>query len=89
MNYEAIIHAFVDDLVAEKERILIRTIDDENGKDKTILVITSSEDISRLIGKKGSIASALREIFSIAGKIENKHLHIKFESFDEGNQKGE
>lgn len=89
MNYEALIHAFVDDLVIEKDRLLIREIDDEENNSKTILVISSNEDISRLIGKKGSVASALREVFSIAGKLDGKHLHIKFESFEGEGNKGE
>lgn len=83
MNYEAIIHALIDSIVEDPASVLIRTTESENGKDVLILIAAEKEDTARLIGRKGTIANSLREIISIAGKSENKHIHIKFESFDE------
>ena len=83
MNYEAIIHSLIDDLVADKNTILIRELPNESDRDITLLIISTNEDIARLIGKKGSIASALREVVSIAGKLDNKRVHLKFESYNE------
>ena len=59
------------------------TVPSDNEKDVRLLICTESEDTARLIGKKGMVASALREIISVAGKNENKHIHLSFESFDE------
>ncbi|MCK7473060.1 MAG: hypothetical protein MZV49_05295 [Rhodopseudomonas palustris] len=39
--------------------------------------MAESEDTSRLIGRKGIIADALREVLSVAGKSENRRIHLK------------
>lgn len=82
MNYEAIIHAFVDDLVNDKSHLMIKTLPGENENEITYMVMTTNDDIARLIGKKGSVATALREAISIASKLEGKRVHIKFDSFE-------
>jgi len=83
MDFEKIIHALIDDIVDEPESVFIRSIESENGKDLTILIAAEKDDIARLIGRHGTIANSLREVISIAGKSENKHIHVKFESFGE------
>ncbi|MFZ9139228.1 MAG: KH domain-containing protein [Bacilli bacterium] len=82
MDYAAIIHAFVDDFVENKDAILIRELKNDNPYDLTLLVVAEGEDTSRLIGRKGIIANALREVLSIAGKIDNRRVHLKFETFE-------
>ena len=82
MDYEKIIHALIDEIVEEPESVLIRVID-ESEKDVTILIATEKNDTARLIGKHGIIANSLREMISVAGKSENKHIHLKFEAFGE------
>lgn len=81
MNYEAIIHAVVDAIIEHPDSILIRTLN-ENEKELTILIAAEKEDTARLIGRKGSVANAIREIMSVAGKSEGRRIHLKFESFD-------
>ncbi len=83
MDYEKIIHALIDPIVSEPESVLIRISESESGKDINILIASEKEDTARLIGHHGTIANSLREVVSIAGKNENKHVHLKFESFDE------
>ncbi|MCR5185311.1 MAG: KH domain-containing protein [Bacilli bacterium] len=83
MNYEKIIHALIDEIVEEPESVLIRVTESDNGKDVVIIIASEKEDTARLIGRHGTIANALREVISIAGKNENKHIHLKFESFGE------
>ena len=83
MDYEAIIHAFVDPFVAHKDALMIRELPSDSSREITLLIVAESEDTSRLIGRKGIIADALREMLSVAGKSENKRIHLKFESFEE------
>lgn len=83
MDYEKIIHAIIDPIVEEPESVLIRATESENGKDVTVLIASEKDDTARLIGRHGTIANAIREMISVAGKSENKHVHIKFESFGE------
>lgn len=83
MNYEKIIHTIVDPFLINPEAIMVRELPSDSEKDVVLLVCAESEDTARLIGKKGMVANALREIISVAGKNENKRIHLKFESFDE------
>ncbi len=89
MDYTTLIHTIVDPFLSNKDSLLIREIkNDELGNDITILIVAQNADIARLIGKKGCVANAIRDIVSIAGKLDNKRIHLKFESFDE-DKKGE
>ena len=83
MDYERIIHSLVDPIVEEPESVLIRISEGSTSKDVVIIIASEKDDTARLIGKKGSIATALREMMSIVGKTDNKRIHLKFESFDE------
>lgn len=90
MDYTTLIHTIVDPFLTNKESLLIREIkNDESENDITILIVAENTDIARLIGKKGCVANAIRDIVSIAGKLENKRIHLKFESFDDEEKKGE
>lgn len=83
MNYEKVIHAIVDDIVEDPSSLFIRIEEPADSKDVDIIIASEKADTARLIGHKGIIANSIREIVGIAGKSENKHVHIKFESFDE------
>ena len=83
MDYEKIIHTIVDPFLMNPEAVMVRELPSDNPKDVKLLIVAENEDTARLIGKKGMVASALREIISVAGKNENKHIHLSFESFDE------
>ncbi len=83
MDYKHLIHTIVDSFVSDPESILIREVSDENkNSDLTLLICAPSDDIARLIGKKGCIANSIRDIVSIAGKLEGKKVYLKFESFE-------
>ncbi len=83
MNYEKAIHAIIDPIVEEPDLIFIKTNESEDGKDLSIIIATEKNDIARLIGRHGTIANAIREVISVAGKVDSRRVHIKFESFNE------
>lgn len=83
MDYEKIIHTIVDPFLINPDALMVRELTSDSEKDVTLLIVAENEDTARLIGKKGMVANALRELVSVAGKSENKHIHLKFESFDE------
>lgn len=83
MDYEKIIHAFVDPFIEQPESLMVRQMPSDSEKDVLILIVANQSDTARLIGRKGVVADALREVVSIAGKLENKRIHLKFESFNE------
>ena len=86
MDYEKIIHALIDSFVENKDIIMIRELPSDSPREIVLLIVAENEDTARLIGRKGSIANALREMISIAGKTENKRIHLKFESFEDKNE---
>lgn len=88
MDYEKLIHALIDEIVEDPKSILIRVSEGNTPKDVLIIVAGEKADTARLIGHKGSIANAIREVVGVAGKSENKHIHIKFESFEEESLEG-
>ena len=83
MDFEKIIHKIVDPFLINPDALMVRELPNDSEYDITLLIVTEAEDTARLIGKKGSVANALRELVSVAGKAEGKHIHLKFESFDE------
>ena len=83
MDFEKIIHTIVDPFLINPDALLIRELNSEKEDEITLLIASESKDTARLIGKKGIIANALREVISVAGKSEGKRIHLKFESFDE------
>ncbi|MFA5481186.1 MAG: KH domain-containing protein [Bacilli bacterium] len=86
MDYEKIIHALIDSFVENKDIIMIRELPSDSPREVVLLIVAENDDTARLIGRKGSIANALREVLSVAGKTENKRIHLKFESFDAKNE---
>ena len=88
MDYEKLIHSLIDDIVDDPKSVLIRVSEGSSPKDVLIIIVSEKNDTARLIGHKGIIANALREVVSVAGKSENKRIHLKFESFDEDKVEG-
>ncbi len=83
MDYEKIIHTICDPFLINKDALMVRELPSDSDKDVNLLIVAENEDTARLIGKKGSVANALRDVVAVAGKTENKRIHLKFESFDE------
>jgi len=77
MDYKSIIHSFIDSIVTKPDEVEIDIKEEE--RDITIFIYADNENISRLIGKHGIIANALREAINIAGKEDNKFVHLHFE----------
>lgn len=86
-RYESIVRTLVEPLVSDKASLLIRETQNDDGKSVTVNVFAAKNDIAILIGRKGTIASALREVLSIAGKQDNVHVFLKLEGLGEGNDK--
>ncbi|MCR4912010.1 MAG: KH domain-containing protein [Bacilli bacterium] len=83
MDYEKLIHSLIDDIVDDPKSVLIRISEGNTPKDIVIIIVSEKNDTARLIGHKGIIANSLREVVGVAGKSQNKRIHLKFESFDE------
>ena len=83
MDYSNIIHTICDPFLHNPDSLIVREAPTSDEKSVTLLIYAEAEDTARLIGKKGAVANALRELISIAGKSENKRIFLKFESYGE------
>lgn len=69
----------VKPLVEDKENLEVRQMPSNNDREVVLHVYAKNDDIARLIGRKGSMASALRQVMSVASHTDNKKVSIKFE----------
>ncbi|MBQ9730646.1 MAG: KH domain-containing protein [Bacilli bacterium] len=83
MNIEKLIRDIIDPLVTNKDALMIRQMPSNEENELFMLIIGESDDIARLIGRGGSVADSIREVVSVAGKLSNQRIRIKFESFEE------
>ncbi len=82
-RYENIVRELIEPLVENKKALLINEIDRPEENTTTVLVYGEPNDIAVLVGRKGSVATALREVLSIAGKLDNRRVYLKLESIDD------
>ncbi len=78
---EKTLYDLVLPIADDKDAISVKTMPSLNPKEVVLYVYAKSEDVARLIGRQGSMASALRQMMSIASRIEDKKISIKFESY--------
>lgn len=83
MDIEKLIHDIINPLVENPSAIMIRQMPSGNDAEMLLLVVGESADVARLIGRGGSVADAIRKVVSVMGKINDKRIRIKFESFEE------
>lgn len=69
----------VKPMVEDKEPLDVRLMPSLDDKEVLLHVYAKNDDIARLIGRKGSMASALRQVMSVASHSNNKKVTIKFE----------
>ena len=61
MNYELFVSELIKPLVLKPEEVSVHTISD-TGKNIELQVLVDSEDLGRIIGRKGRIANSIRTI---------------------------
>ena len=61
MNYEIFVSELIKPLVLKPELVSVETIS-ENGKNLELQVLVDTEDLGRVIGRKGRIANSIRTI---------------------------
>ena len=78
MDYVKTLKDIAIELVEDKEHLEVRQMPslDEN------VVYSAKNDIAKLIGRKGVMANSIRQLMSVAGRLSDKKLDIKFESYE-------
>jgi predicted RNA-binding protein YlqC (UPF0109 family) len=81
IELENVLLQLVKPIVDEKDSVSVKTMPSLNEKEVLLYVYAKSDDVGRLIGKQGQMASALRQMMAIASRVEDKKITIKFESY--------
>lgn len=68
--------------VSHPQNLSVKTMASTEDNEILLYVYADDDDVARLIGRKGVIATALRQMMSIAARDEHKRLSVKFESYE-------
>ena len=68
-------------LVDDEASLSVKTMSTANENEILLYVYANSEDVARLIGRKGVMASSLRQMMSIAARGMRKRISVKFEAY--------
>lgn len=82
VDYEAVVMNLVRPIVEDKDSLSVKIMPSLDEHEILVYVYANNDDVARLIGRKGSMASAIRHMMSVASrKEEDKRINIKFESY--------
>ncbi|MCI9292580.1 MAG: KH domain-containing protein [Erysipelotrichaceae bacterium] len=82
VDYEAVVMNLVRPIVEDKESLSVKIMPSLDEHEILVYVYANNDDVARLIGRKGSMASAIRHMMSVASrKEEDKRINIRFESY--------
>ena len=79
MDLAQVLYDLVKPMVEDLDKLEVKEMPGLNDREILLQVFASDDDIARLIGKKGSMATALRQIMSVASNKDRKRVSIKFE----------
>ena len=74
---EDILRTIIENLVENKEEVVITRVDDERGI--LLKVKVAQSDMGKVIGKQGKVAKAIRVIMKSVTSNEKKNVGIVFE----------
>lgn len=83
MDYVKTLQDIAKELVVEKDKLEVRQMPSLEEDTIVLYVYATHDDIARLIGKRGMMANSIRQLMSVAGRLNDKKLDIKFESYGE------
>lgn len=82
MDYIKALQDICIDLVSNKDKLEVRQMPSLEEDTIVLYVYADTEDIAKLIGKKGMVANSIRQLMGVAGRLNNVRLDIKFESYE-------
>lgn len=82
MDYAKILKDIAIELVEDKEHLEVRQMPSLDENVVVLHVFSAKSDIAKLIGRRGVMANSMRQFMSVAGRLSDKKLDIKFESYE-------
>lgn len=83
MDYVKTLQDIAKELVTQKDKLEVRQMPSLEEDTIVLYVYAAHDDIAKLIGRKGMMANSIRQLMSVSGRLNNKKLDIKFESYGE------
>ena len=78
MDYVKTLKDIAIELVEDKEHLEVRQMPSLDENVVVLHVYSAKNDIAKLIGRKGVMANSIRQLMSVAGRLSDKKLDIKF-----------
>jgi Predicted RNA-binding protein (contains KH domain) len=78
---EQVLFDLVEPMVNDVASLSVKVMPSLNDNEILLYVYAKSEDVARLIGKRGMMATAIRQMMTVASRVKNKRVSIKFESY--------
>lgn len=68
-------------LTTHPEALSVKTLSSTSEKEILLYVYADDKDITRLIGRRGALATAIRSAMSAAARATKKRVLVKFEAY--------
>ena len=80
MDAIKILYDLVEPVVQNKDALSVKELPSLNENETILVIYADSNDVGRLIGKKGTMANAIRQTMGIATRVLDRKITVKFES---------
>lgn len=81
VDFEKVLYELCKPIVDDRLNLSVKQMPTLEENEILLYVYANSDDVARLIGKKGTMASSIRQMMSVATRQEDKKVTIKFESY--------
>ena len=81
IDYEKVLLDLVTPMVEDKTNVSVKMMPTLEDNEILLYVYANSDDVARLIGRRGMMASSILQMMSVASRKEDKRVTIKFESY--------
>jgi len=81
INFEKVLLDVVKPMVNDPNSVSVKEMSGLDEDEIILYVYAKNDDIARLIGKQGVMASAIRNMMAIGSRRTDKRINIKFESY--------
>ena len=81
IDYEKALLDLVTPMVEDKTNVSVKLMPTIEENEVLLYVYANSEDVARLIGRRGMMATSIRQMMSVASRKEDKRVMIKFEAY--------
>ena len=81
IDFEKVLYNLCQPIVSDSLNLSVKRMETLDENEICLYVYANSDDVARIKKKKGSMASSIRQMMSVASRKEDKKITIKFESY--------